>query len=33
MGYRKTVSYRDRDGEFRWHTPGRLSSKVHGQAE
>ena len=33
VGYRKTVSYRDREIDFRWHTPGRLNGKVHSQAE
>lgn len=33
MGYRKTVSYRDRASEFRWRTPARLNGKAHGHAE
>ncbi len=33
VGYRKTVSYREREEDFRWRTPARLNGKSSGQVQ
>jgi len=33
FGYRKTVSYRERERDFRWRTPARLNRVPRGNAE
>jgi radical SAM superfamily enzyme YgiQ (UPF0313 family) len=33
VGYRKTVSYRERERDFRWHTPPHLTGMSDGQTE
>ena len=33
VGYRKTVSYRDRESDFRWRTPARLNLTPQGRSD